>query len=95
MRTEFSKKIQDERVSAQEGTFGETHVPDGWADLIVIGERSYHLKFSRVFPNFTFPLIAQAFHWCPDYDKAVAEFNRVLSPDGRVVFIWNLEGETF
>lgn len=35
---------------------------------------------------------AQAFHWCPDYDKAMAEFNRALAPNGRVVFIWNLEG---
>jgi len=54
----------------KEGTFESTHVPNGWADLIVI---------------------AQAFHWCPDYDKAMAEFNRALAPDGRVVFIWNLE----
>lgn len=33
----------------------------------------------------------QAFHWCPDYDKAVAEFARVLKPEGIVAFIWNLE----
>ncbi len=33
----------------------------------------------------------QAFHWCPDYDKAVAEFARVLKPQGIVAFIWNLE----
>ncbi|KAL1944507.1 hypothetical protein VTO73DRAFT_2937 [Trametes versicolor] len=36
-------------------------------------------------------VIAQAFHWCPDYDKAVAEFARVLKPEGVVAFIWNLE----
>ncbi|KAK7054839.1 hypothetical protein VNI00_003302 [Paramarasmius palmivorus] len=36
-------------------------------------------------------VIAQAFHWCPDYDHAVQEFARVLKPDGFVVFIWNLE----
>ncbi|KIY43533.1 S-adenosyl-L-methionine-dependent methyltransferase [Fistulina hepatica ATCC 64428] len=36
-------------------------------------------------------IIAQAFHWCPDYDKASAEFARILKPDGIVVFIWNLE----
>ncbi|KAI0670308.1 S-adenosyl-L-methionine-dependent methyltransferase [Trametes maxima] len=36
-------------------------------------------------------VIAQAFHWCPDYDKAVQEFARVLKPDGIVAFIWNLE----
>jgi len=36
-------------------------------------------------------VIAQAFHWCPDYDKASAEFARVLKPGGIVAFIWNLE----
>ncbi|QRW00130.1 methyltransferase domain protein [Ceratobasidium sp. AG-Ba] len=32
-----------------------------------------------------------AFHWCPDYDKAMAEFARILKPKGIVAFIWNLE----
>ncbi|KAJ8483272.1 hypothetical protein ONZ51_g4819 [Trametes cubensis] len=36
-------------------------------------------------------VIAQAFHWCPDYDKAVSEFARILKPEGIVAFIWNLE----
>ena len=36
-------------------------------------------------------IIAQAFHWCPDYDKAAAEFARVLKPGGVVAMIWNLE----
>lgn len=36
-------------------------------------------------------VIAQAFHWCPDYDKACAEFSRILNKGGSVVFIWNLE----
>jgi ubiquinone/menaquinone biosynthesis C-methylase UbiE len=36
-------------------------------------------------------IIAQAYHWCPDYDAASAEFARVLKPGGVVVFIWNLE----
>ncbi|KAI0831377.1 S-adenosyl-L-methionine-dependent methyltransferase [Trametes gibbosa] len=36
-------------------------------------------------------VIAQAFHWCPDYDKASAEFARILKPGGIVAFIWNLE----
>ncbi|KIY72187.1 S-adenosyl-L-methionine-dependent methyltransferase [Cylindrobasidium torrendii FP15055 ss-10] len=35
--------------------------------------------------------IAQAFHWCPDYDAASAEFARILKPNGVVAFIWNLE----
>ncbi|KAF5381088.1 hypothetical protein D9615_003995 [Tricholomella constricta] len=36
-------------------------------------------------------VIAQAFHWCPDYDRAFAEFARILKPMGAVVLIWNLE----
>ncbi|KAK2466880.1 hypothetical protein APHAL10511_001138 [Amanita phalloides] len=36
-------------------------------------------------------VIAQAFHWCPDYDRASAEFARILRPAGVVAFLWNLE----
>ncbi|KAI0079913.1 S-adenosyl-L-methionine-dependent methyltransferase [Panus rudis PR-1116 ss-1] len=36
-------------------------------------------------------VVAQAFHWCPDYDKAAQEFARVLKPNGIVTLIWNLE----
>ncbi|KAI0690572.1 S-adenosyl-L-methionine-dependent methyltransferase [Cytidiella melzeri] len=36
-------------------------------------------------------VIAQAFHWCPDFNKAAEEFARVLKPDGIVALIWNLE----
>jgi len=36
-------------------------------------------------------VIAQAFHWCPNYDSASTEFARILKPNGIVAFIWNLE----
>lgn len=36
-------------------------------------------------------IIAQAFHWCPDFEKAAQEFNRVLKPNGTLSMIWNLE----
>ncbi|KZT26356.1 S-adenosyl-L-methionine-dependent methyltransferase [Neolentinus lepideus HHB14362 ss-1] len=36
-------------------------------------------------------LVAQAFHWCPDYNAAAAEFARILKPSGIVALIWNLE----
>ncbi|KAA1471123.1 S-adenosyl-L-methionine-dependent methyltransferase [Dentipellis sp. KUC8613] len=36
-------------------------------------------------------VIAQAFHWCPDFDAASKEFSRILKPDGIVALIWNLE----
>ncbi|KAF9454528.1 S-adenosyl-L-methionine-dependent methyltransferase [Macrolepiota fuliginosa MF-IS2] len=36
-------------------------------------------------------VIAQAYHWCPDYDLASAEFARVLKDNGTVVYVWNLE----
>ncbi|TCD61188.1 hypothetical protein EIP91_008813 [Steccherinum ochraceum] len=34
---------------------------------------------------------ATAFHWTRDYVAAVKELNRVLKPDGVVIFIWQLE----
>ncbi|KAJ7343462.1 S-adenosyl-L-methionine-dependent methyltransferase [Mycena albidolilacea] len=72
MRQVFSKTVSDEqdRVSIAYGTFQETDVEDGWADLVVI---------------------AQAFHWCPDYGRASEEFGRILKPGGVLAFIWNLE----
>ncbi|KAN0123741.1 S-adenosyl-L-methionine-dependent methyltransferase [Russula decolorans] len=36
-------------------------------------------------------VVAQAFHWCQDYDAAAAEFARILKPGGIVALIWNLE----
>jgi len=36
-------------------------------------------------------VVAQAWHWCPDYNRALSEFARVLKPGGIAVFIWNLE----
>jgi len=70
MRSVFSQTVTDSRVSIKEGTFQETGIVDGWADIIVI---------------------AQAFHWCPDYNRASEEFARILKPDGMVALIWNRE----
>ncbi|KAF9476583.1 methyltransferase type 11 [Pholiota conissans] len=36
-------------------------------------------------------VIAQAYHWCPDYEKASAEFARILKLNGTVALVWNLE----
>ncbi|KAG8994073.1 hypothetical protein FRB90_000541 [Tulasnella sp. 427] len=36
-------------------------------------------------------VVAQAWHWCPDFDEALTEFSRVLKPRGVAAFIWNLE----
>jgi len=38
-------------------------------------------------------VIAQAFHWCSDHDAAVAEFTRILKPDGAVFLVWNRESK--
>lgn len=70
MRDVWTKTVSDNRCTIAKGTFDNTGVEDGWADLIII---------------------AQAFHWCPDYGKASAEFARILKKDGAVVFMWNLE----
>ncbi|EJU05499.1 S-adenosyl-L-methionine-dependent methyltransferase [Dacryopinax primogenitus] len=34
---------------------------------------------------------AQAWHWCPDHDKALTEIHRILRPTGLLALIWNLE----
>ncbi|KAF5357964.1 hypothetical protein D9756_001532 [Leucocoprinus leucothites] len=70
MRDTFARTIQDDRIHLRDGTFQNTGVEDGWADLVVI---------------------AQAYHWCPDFDLASAEFARILAPNGTVACIWNLE----
>jgi len=36
-------------------------------------------------------VIAQAWHWCPDFGAAMAEISRSLKPKGVAAFIWNLE----
>lgn len=36
-------------------------------------------------------VVAQAFHWCPDYELAAVEFDRILKPKATLVLIWNLE----
>lgn len=38
MRTVFAESVNDDRVQLQEGTFSETGVQDGWADLVVIAQ---------------------------------------------------------
>lgn len=35
MRAVFSQQVSDPRVSLADGTFDDTGVPDGWADVIV------------------------------------------------------------
>ena len=35
MRTVFSQQVSDPRVSLADGTFDNTGVPDGWADVII------------------------------------------------------------
>jgi len=36
-------------------------------------------------------VVAQAWHWCPNYDAAMKEIARILKPEGVAFFIWNLE----
>lgn len=86
MREVFSKTVKDDRVSVSEGFFHETGVEDGWADLVVIAQ----VRNLRIYVDFA-SLAIQAFHWCPDYDAASAEFDRVLKSSGTLAFIWNLE----
>ncbi|KAG0704243.1 S-adenosyl-L-methionine-dependent methyltransferase [Suillus ampliporus] len=70
MRDFWTKAVKDDRATIVNGTFDNTGVEDGWADLIIV---------------------AEAFHWCLDHGKALAEFARILKNEGAVVMIWNLE----
>lgn len=38
MRAQFDKSTKDERVTCAEGTFDDSHVEDGWADVILIAQ---------------------------------------------------------
>jgi SAM-dependent methyltransferase len=38
-----------------------------------------------------FVTVAQAWHWCPDFEAGVKEIARILKPEGVAFFIWNLE----
>ncbi|KAG2151309.1 hypothetical protein DEU56DRAFT_752242 [Suillus clintonianus] len=70
MRDFWMKSVKDDCAAITKGTFDNTGVEDGWADIVII---------------------AEAFHWCLDHGKALAEFARILNKDGAVVMIWNLE----
>lgn len=36
-------------------------------------------------------IIAQAYHWCTDYQKSLSEIARVLKPQGKLALTWNME----
>jgi SAM-dependent methyltransferase len=86
MRSVFSQQVKDDRVTVAEGTFIATGIADNWADLVVIAQVCGF--FLQLLMQLILP---QAYHWCPDYDAASAEFSRILKPNGTVAYIWNLE----
>lgn len=88
MRGVWTEKNTEEKATIEDGTFESTAIPDGWADLVFVAQVSSTWGHAL---RLILSLVVQAFHWCPDYDKACAEFARILKKDGAVVFIWNLE----
>lgn len=88
MRDIFSKTVSDERVSIADGTFQQTNVDDGWADLVVVAQVVF--TFHRPAADLC-NARSQAFHWCPDFSRASEEFGRLLKPGGVLALIWNLE----
>ncbi|KAG2747424.1 hypothetical protein P692DRAFT_20849114 [Suillus brevipes Sb2] len=72
MRDFWTKCVQDTRCTIVNGTFDNTGVEDGWADLIFIAQASRSI-------------LNQAFHWCLDYGKAFTEFDRILNKDRAAV----------
>ena len=89
MRAVFAEKTKDDRVTVAEGTFERVDAEDNWADLVVVAQVSTPLRPLSQEPKVEH--CSQAFHWCPDYEKATQEFARVLKPQGTLAFIWNLE----
>ncbi|BEJ16962.1 hypothetical protein CspHIS471_0603630 [Cutaneotrichosporon sp. HIS471] len=39
-------------------------------------------------------IIAQAWHWCPDHDKALTEIAAYLKPGAPLILVWNLESDS-
>ncbi|BEI86126.1 hypothetical protein CcaverHIS002_0604130 [Cutaneotrichosporon cavernicola] len=39
-------------------------------------------------------IIAQAWHWCPDHEKALTEIADYLKPGAPLILIWNLESDS-
>jgi hypothetical protein len=53
MREVFCKSIEDVRVTVSEGTFDNTGVENGWADLVVVAQVRFPCKFKGSSqPNF-------------------------------------------
>jgi SAM-dependent methyltransferase len=90
MRDFWTKTVIDSRCTIVKGTFDDTGVEDGWADIIIIAQVSSIALIQAVVDVQTFVAI-QAFHWCLDHGKALAEFARILKKDGAVVLLWNLD----
>lgn len=52
MRDTFNAKTEDDRVSIQDGTFQQTNLPDGWADMVIIAQVSdLYASFTMYDPN--------------------------------------------
>ncbi|KAI5117441.1 hypothetical protein M0805_007011 [Coniferiporia weirii] len=75
MRAVFSETVNDPRVSLSEGTFEDTGVPDGWADLILVAT-AFHWcteleDATREFARILKPKGSVSFTWNrQDLDKA-------------------------
>jgi hypothetical protein len=57
MRDVFSKTVVDKRVSTSEGTFEQTGIEDGWADLVVVAQVSIRSSNERDIMYTGFPLV--------------------------------------
>lgn len=48
MRDKFAGTIQDERVTVADGTFDDTHIEDGWADVIIIAQVCWSCAYTAI-----------------------------------------------
>ena len=75
MRKTCAESLTDELVKGR-----DVKVVDGTFEHIDAEDNSFHLI-----------AIAQAYHWCGDYDNSLRELHRVLKPNGKLALTWNVE----
>lgn len=75
MRNTCADSLNDNLVKGR-----QVKVIEGTFEHIEAGDNSFDIV-----------IIAQAYHWCTDYNKSLKELQRVLTPNGKIALTWNME----
>ncbi|CAO1623109.1 unnamed protein product [Sympodiomycopsis kandeliae] len=92
MRQGWNKYIHDELVPSLKSS----NRPSSSADVRTVDGTFEQLNLSPGQEGmWDIVLIAQAYHWCPDYEKSLKAIHNALRPSGgQLALIWNLEDNT-